>query len=92
MTIKELEKYKPKLESLIQPTNGCWHYLGTKSKSGRGVIRVGKKTINAALMSWQLYNQELLPEGMQVKSSCDNIFCVNPKHLFLARKTFPWRL
>lgn len=91
MTIKELEKYKPKLESLTQATNGCWFYLGTREKGGRGKIRVGKKMKNTATMAWELSHGEILPEGFQVKNICENPGCIRPDHLEAARRTFPWR-
>lgn len=91
MTIEELEKYKPKLESLTQATNGCWFWLGTKEKSGRGKIRVGKKMKNTATMAWELSNGQNLPEGCQIKSICETPACIRPDHLECVRRTFPWR-
>ena len=92
MNIEELEQYKPKLESLTMPKNGCWYYKGTKSKNGRGVIRVGKKMKNVALMVWELTNNKNLPEGFQVKNTCGRIECIRPDHLEAVRRTFPWRV
>lgn len=91
MTIKELEQYKGKLEGLTQATNGCWFYLGTADKSGRGRIRVGKKTKNTATMAWELSHGQNLPEGYQIKNMCENKLCIRPSHLELARVTFAWR-
>lgn len=92
MTIEELTSYKDKLESLTQKTNGCWWFNGTKDKTGRGTIKVGKKTKNASTLSWEISNGELLPEGFMLKNSCENRACINPAHLELSRRTFPWRL
>ena len=91
MTINELKEWQPKLESLTQKTRGCHYYTGTKQK-GRGVIRVGKKMKNAATMTWELNHGENLPELMVVKQSCENRLCINPKHLYLSRKTYGWRI
>jgi hypothetical protein len=92
MTIKDLEQYKYKLEELTFRTQGCWWYQGTKDKNGRGRIRVGKKMKNTATLAWELFHEEILPEGFRVKNTCENLSCVNPAHLELIRRTFPWRI
>jgi hypothetical protein len=93
LTLEELKQYQDKLDALTQKTrDGCWWYLGTKDKDGRGVIKLGKKMKNVQTMVWELSSGEKLPEGFVVKTSCENRICVRYSHMELGRKTYGWRI
>ena len=84
--IEELEQYKSKFEENIQATNGCWFWLGSTDKSGRGRMRVGKKEKSAASLSWEYYNMREIPARMMTTNTCETLLCVKPEHIELRRR------
>lgn len=59
--------------------NGCWEWESYRNKDGIPQFACGK---NARDFSYEKYIG-LIPEKKKVISSCNNIGCVNPKHLIL---------
>lgn len=59
--------------------DACWPFRGAKTKKGYGSIRVGKRTMHAHRLAFTL-DQGREPDG-QVRHSCDNPPCCNPRHL-----------
>lgn len=91
MNLKKLGGCKPKSEiyrfncSYIKDDiSGCWVWQG-KSRSGTsrkyGKIKVNGKNMPAHRYSWELHNQQKIPDGLFVMHKCDNPECVNPDHL-----------
>jgi HNH endonuclease len=65
----------------IDPS-GCWLWTGPKNTNGYAFASRGpghtKKVIHRTL--WEHYNDQVIPEGMQLDHLCRVRHCVNPEH------------
>lgn len=68
--------------SKVEQTDGCWRWLGSKSRDGYGWFWTGKTMANAHRVAWSLL-VGAIPDGKYVLHHCDNPECTNPEHLFI---------
>lgn len=65
--------------------DGCWTWVGAGAGSGYGIITVDGKDVNVRREMYRQTHGE--PGERIVRSTCDNMSCVNPAHLVLGDRT-----
>ena len=84
-TSKQLRNFWKKVDKNRIGT-GCWHWIGSRGKSGYGHFKFNEKTKRAHRISWEIVNGEI-PHGFDILHKCDTPPCVNPSHLRIGTKS-----
>jgi DNA-binding MarR family transcriptional regulator/transcriptional regulator with XRE-family HTH domain len=61
----------------------CWEWTAGKAGVGYGRFRLGRKSLYAHRVMYEIKSGEKIPPGMVVMHTCDNPGCVSPEHLVL---------
>lgn len=92
---RELASRKPpecadiiaRFAKFVQPTDGCWFWIGSRTGSWRGgqhgqfALYHGNH-IYAHRLAYLLFNGPI-PDGLLVRHTCDVGYCVRPSHLLV---------
>ena len=79
-------KAKKRFEKKIIKTKDCHFWTASKTKQGYGMFSYEGKSIPAHRFAYMAYVGDIKDTKI-VHQSCNNTYCVNPKHLYLTTKS-----
>lgn len=77
---------KKRFEKKVIKTDDCHFWVASKTKQGYGMFSYNGKSIPAHRVSYMLYVGDI-SSNLIVHQTCNNTYCVNPKHLVLKMKS-----
>lgn len=68
--------------------NPCWEWTGATWKGRQGVFYINEdnKSVGAHRYMWEIHNNKKLLKTDFICQICENLSCVNPKHLYLGNQ------
>lgn len=75
------------LKSFVKDSSGCHVWVKSKDRNGYGKISILRKSVQAHRYSWEMYNNQKIPDDMVVMHLCNNKCCVNPEHLKIGSRS-----
>ncbi|HCS2945601.1 TPA: HNH endonuclease [Shigella flexneri] len=67
----------------VDRSGTCWEWTAQRNGDGYGRFTLGGRDVGAHRVSYEWENDPI-PDGMQIDHTCHNPGCVNPAHLRLA--------
>lgn len=88
MPIDELDALQRFLQKVVFDKSGCWLWTGARwhRMQGYGTFWYGGN-IRAHRFAYEFFKRNQVPKGHQIRHTCHNTMCVNPKHLLTGT---PW--
>lgn len=68
----------------LEDEGGCW--IVTSHKPGQeGYIPLNRdgRTLRLHRLAWEIYNNQKIPNGLEILHTCNNKPCIKPEHLLL---------
>lgn len=73
------ERYASQI--MPEPNSGCWLWIGSRTSSGYGNIRIGDRNTYAHRLAYEAANGTGSAAGSVIRHKCDTPCCCNPDHL-----------
>ena len=64
----------------VRKTDHCWEWTGSVHNTGYGMFYFDGSRVLAHRFSYLIFKGEI-PEGHQIRHTCDNRTCVRPDHM-----------